>query len=313
MCNSRKVLIQKFIEYRTASEKWNASYTYNLHVFDKYCEANGCENEITQELVDSWAKKRDTESNFSRNHRILALRGLILFLHERGFTDITIPELLREEPSHYIPHAFSEAELTAFFSEADRQVVESKNRNAAFNALTSAVLFRLLYSSGMRTTEARLLKTNDVDLKQGVVHINATKANLRHFVVLHDDVLKMLRRYDELAIDRKVNREFFFLTPNGCCMSHETLTNRFQKIWKNVSDVRAVPYDLRHNYAITNINSWTDAGFNFYDKFLYLSKSMGHTSLESTRYYYSMVPALADTIYAQSGKSFDEIVPEVNK
>ena len=264
-------------------------------------------------LVDSWAARRDTESNFSRNHRILALRGLLFFLDERGLTDITIPELLREEPSHYTPHAFSEAELTAFFSEADRQVIESKTRNAAFYALTSAVLFRLLYSSGMRTTEARLLKTADADLEHGVIHINSTKANLRHFVVLHDDALEMLRRYDELAETGRTSREFFFLTPNGCCMSHGTLTNRFQKIWKRVSDVRAVPYDLRHNYAIVNINSWTDAGFNFHDKFLYLSKSMGHTSLESTRYYYSLVPALADTIYAQSGKAFDEIVPEVNR
>jgi len=313
VCNSRKALIQAFIEYRVASQKWNTTYTYCLRAFDKYCDANHSETDITQELVDGWAAKHDTESNFSRNRRILALRGLILYLCERNLTEIIAPKFLHEETSQYTPHAFMEEELNAFFAEADRQVIESKNRNCAFHALTSSVLFRLLYSSGMRTTEARLLKTSDVDLKHGVVHINSTKANLRHFVILHDDTREMLRRYDELATARRPDREFFFLTPNGNCMAHGTLTIRFQKIWKNVSSVRAVPYDLRHNYAITNINSWTDAGFNFHDKFLYLSKSMGHTSLESTRYYYSLVPAFADTIYAQSGKSFDEIVPEVYK
>ncbi len=312
VCKSRKELIQMFIDFRIASQKWNTTYTYNLHLFDKFCDAKFNQTDIKQEMVDMWAEKRDTESNFSRNHRILALRGLIFFLRERSLTDVNAPELLHEEPSQYTPHAFSIEELSAFFVEADRQVIEAKNRNIAFNALTSAVLFRLLYSSGMRTTEARLLKTGDVDLQSGVVHINSTKANLRHFVVLHDDTLNMLKQYDALAAARKANREFFFLTPNGHCMAHETLTNRFQRIWKQVSNIRAVPYDLRHNYAITNINSWTDAGFDFHDKFLYLSKSMGHTSLESTRYYYSLVPALADTIYAQSGESFDEIVPEVN-
>lgn len=313
MFKTRQELIQSFIEYRIASNKWNEGYNYLIHEFDNYCDISHHAIDLTQEMVDGWTAKRNTELNRSRNNRALLIRSFIFFLRERGLTEVNAPELLHAEPKQYKPHAFTNTELSAFFAEADRQVIEAKNRNIAFTALTSAVLFRLLYSSGMRTTEARLLKTGDVDLQSGVVHINSTKANLRHFVVLHDDVLKMLRRYNELATDRNANREFFFLVRNGHCMSHETLTNRFQKIWKNVSDVHAVPYDLRHNYAITNINSWTDAGFDFHDKFLYLSKSMGHTSLESTRYYYSMVPTFADTIYAQSGKSFDEIVPEVSK
>ena len=38
---------------------------------------------------------------------------------------------------------------------------------------------------------------------------------------------------------------------------------------------------------------------------------MGHTSLESTRYYYSIVPALANAIEEKSGSSFDDLIPEV--
>lgn len=68
---------------------------------------------------------------------------------------------------------------------------------------------------------------------------------------------------------------------------------------------------IRHNYAIQNTNSWISAGFEFIDKLLYLSKSMGHTSLDSTRYYYSIVPALAGIIEEKSEGSFDDIIPEV--
>jgi hypothetical protein len=39
---------------------------------------------------------------------------------------------------------------------------------------------------------------------------------------------------------------------------------------------------------------------------------MGHSVLESTRYYYSLVPAMADIIEKLSGQDFDEIVPEVD-
>ena len=38
---------------------------------------------------------------------------------------------------------------------------------------------------------------------------------------------------------------------------------------------------------------------------------MGHTSLESTRYYYSIVPALANLIEEKSGDGFNDIIPEV--
>lgn len=89
------------------------------------------------------------------------------------------------------------------------------------------------------------------------------------------------------------------------------VTWEFHKVWDSVNTENAVPYDFRHNYAIQNINSWLSEGFDFNDKFLYLSKSMGHTSLESTRYYYSIVPAMANIIEQKSGDSFDDIIPEV--
>jgi len=67
----------------------------------------------------------------------------------------------------------------------------------------------------------------------------------------------------------------------------------------------------RHNYAVENINQWIGEGFEFYSKLVYLSKSMGHSSLESTKYYFSLVPAMADILLELTGCDFDNIVPEV--
>lgn len=44
---------------------------------------------------------------------------------------------------------------------------------------------------------------------------------------------------------------------------------------------------------------------------MYLSKSMGHSKLESTRYYYSIVPALAQVLDEKTGESSDWMIPEV--
>ena len=67
---------------------------------------------------------------------------------------------------------------------------------------------------------------------------------------------------------------------------------------------------LRHNYAVENINSWTDEGFGFDAKMLYLSKSMGHSVIESTKNYYSLVPRMADILEAHSDS--DIVIPEVD-
>ena len=107
-------------------------------------------------------------------------------------------------------------------------------------------------------------------------------------------------------------RELYFPYKDGATpFTPDMLTWEFHKVWDSVNTGNAVPYDFRHNYAIQNINSWLSGGFSFNDKFLYLSKSMGHTSLESTRYYYSIVPALANIIEQKSGGGFDDIIPEV--
>ena len=74
----------------------------------------------------------------------------------------------------------------------------------------------------------------------------------------------------------------------------------------------ATAYELRHHYATENINQWIGEGFEFDSKLLYLSKSMGHSTLESTRYYYSLVPTMADILEKMSGRDFDDIVPEVD-
>ena len=61
-----------------------------------------------------------------------------------------------------------------------------------------------------------------------------------------------------------------------------------------------------------NINQWIGEGFEFYSKLVYLSKSMGHGSLESTKKYFHLVPAMADILLELTGRDFDDIVPEAD-
>jgi len=82
-------------------------------------------------------------------------------------------------------------------------------------------------------------------------------------------------------------------------------------MWDKHNRSHATAYELRRHYAIANINRWQDMGFELYDHLLYLSKSMGHLSVESARNYYAIVPALADTLEEKTSGDMDWMLPDI--
>lgn len=305
--------IELFIHYRVVSEKWNAYDERMLKTFDRYCAENHSDaTKLSQEMVDNWCQKRSTEQNNTCRARIRSVRSFITYLRARGETDVTLPVMPPIEETTFIPHAFTDDELSAFFKACDNMAIKEKTRNSHYRKIIVPVFFRLLYSSGIRTFEARLLRVADVDLQYGVLNIQKSKGLDQHYVALHDTMLELMRKYD--AAIRKVypNRMYFFPSSNQKHYKSCWLNKTFSELWKTASDSHATPYALRHNYATANINSWTDGGgFGFDDKLQYLSKSMGHRDFRSTQYYYSLVPQFADILVEKTNASFEEIVPEV--
>ena len=74
---------RSFVAYREASGRWNeASYGPNLCIFDRYCRENFPDAEsLTQEMVDSWCRQRETETNNSCRSRIYVVHSI--WQHEK--------------------------------------------------------------------------------------------------------------------------------------------------------------------------------------------------------------------------------------
>lgn len=306
--------IYSFIRYRQASEHWNeASYEINLKLFDRYCFNCNPDTSatLTQDMIDGWCKQRDLETNNSCRSRIYVVVSFIKFLQERNLTTMIPPTLPRKEPRIYIPHAFSYEELERFFHKCDNISVRKNMLQDECRRLTVPVFFRLLYSSGIRTYEARLLEVHHVNLIDGVINIKYSKGHKQHYIILHDSMLDLMRKYNDAIAELIPNRTYFFPSRDGTHYKKGWVTKTFRQMWDSVNDSHATAYEFRHHYAVVNINQWIDEGFNFDDKLLYLSKSMGHTTIESTKYYYSLVPGLADILKQQTQNGFDWIVPEV--
>ncbi len=309
-------LFNDFERYRITSRKWNKRSKQYLQSFDKYCLKEWPDaKELSQDMVNNWCKIRFTEKPNSCSRRVSIVMSCIKYLHERNIhNEIRIPEVPHQNKCLYIPHAFTPEELGEFFKACDNIPLKNNTVASRLRKLQLPVIFRLLLSSGMRTIEARMLRVEDVNLDEGIISIRKSKGPSQHFVALDDYMLEILRRYDKVISGPSLcpDREYFFPSSKGTPYHDHWLSENFKKLWNESQYGKAVPYDLRHYYATFNINSWIGFGLEFNAKFLYLSKSMGHTSVEFTKYYYNLVPALSDVMLELTNDSFNEIIPDVN-
>lgn len=307
-------LMRDYVFYQKASGHWNeASYEPNLVLFDQYCKKQYPKATLlSQEMVDGWCHKRNTETNNSCRSRIYVVVSFIRYLRKRGKIDVTEPDIPRKERCTYIPHSFTDVELKKFFLACDSLPSVFHTPEQRSRKITIPVFFRLLYSSGIRTNEARMLKVEDVDLHHGIINIRYSKGHPQHYVVLHDSMLKLLKIYDAAIRKQYLRRAYFFPARGNTFHTRAWVQTNFRELWNKYNSTHATAYELRHHYATENINCWVNEGFGFNAKLFYLSKSMGHSILESTKYYYSLVPGMADILEEKTGMDFESIVPEVD-
>jgi len=303
-----------FVYFRKASGNWNtSSYELNLKLFDRFIAVNYPETDtLTQEIADNWCRKRDTEMNNSCRSRIYVVISFIRYLKERGLTDIEVPEIPAKEKRTYIPHSFTEDELAAFFAECDSiRLYPNSGLANRLRKIIIPVFFRFLFSSGIRTNEARLLRRKDVSFDNGVVSIRDSKGDDQHYIVMHDTMTELMCRYDSAIENLMPGRTYFFPSSKDTPHPKGWVIWNFNSLWRKVSSEKATAYEFRHHYAVSNINSWPSQGWEFHDKLMYLSKSMGHKTVEETKRYFSIVPALSDILEEKTGIEMDDIIPEV--
>lgn len=151
---------------------------------------------LTQDKIDRWGARRPKESGTTQASRVGPPNAFIEYLNRRNDFLFSPVPLEKKMPAGD-PVLFTEAELRNFFRACDEtEVIRSHgfvHDAQSLNALEFPAIFRLLYSSGMRGCEARLLTRADVDLEDGIIHIRHGKGYNEHTVVLHETMLALIR------------------------------------------------------------------------------------------------------------------------
>jgi integrase len=307
-------MMDKYIFYLKASNHLSRFTHKTLIRFNKYFASIGPDVAIlTDDIVNGWCGKRPDEQCKSRNLRILPVRKFLRYTNKHGWTNVLIPENLPVQKSTYNPHGFNEDELSAFFhSTATIKLVGWQNElRFKLRKIQIPVYFRLLYSTGMRTNEARMLSCKDVDLTNGIINIAHSKGLDQHRVALHPTMWNLLKQYNDTMERLIPGRKIFFPNNNDNFYGIAWQANNFRNIWRSISIEPARAYDLRSLYAVNNINSWNYDGTGWFDKLLYLSHSMGHRKIESTCYYYQLVPLFFKQLEELTGQALHDLLPDL--
>jgi integrase len=286
--------------------------------FECFC-AEQFPNEITitEEMGLRWATVHDGEGKKGLSTRVGVVRELARYMIREGIDAYVISSDYGRNPrKRYIPHIFTDSELCRIFEATDRLVPSKRDPSCH---LVAPVLFRLLYSCGLRPSEGRLLKRENINLQSGVIKIPESKGHKDRIIVMTDDMLTLCQHYHNIMENMKPDSEYFFPSNRKRpTFDHHWVSMTLERCWKNAgigeySGNKPRPYDFRHTYASKTLYRWMKEGRDLDNCLPYLSAYMGHAHFEHTAYYIHLVPEFFKQMSQMDLGRFASLLPEVEQ
>ena len=306
--------IRAFVEQKMASgypykESFRSLSHLDAMVYEKFPESDS----LTKEICDCWI---ELSSRFHQNtllRRVTPIRQYGKYLVGTGKPAYIIPGGIPNKQIRYDAHIFTERELTAFFRAID-QCPESSFSHKCY---TIPVIFRMLYSTGVRSSEARRLRMEDVDLNTGKIFIRKSKGWEARVIYASSDLLDLMNRYDSIVRKAYPEREAFFPNRKGTHYSQSTIDSWFHEFWDNLPEAADCKgnaprvHDFRHTYCVYRLNQWVREKKDLNALYPYLSEYVGHSNFSDTDYYLTLAEPFYPELQKRMSPVNSRILPEV--
>lgn len=167
-----------------------------------------------------------------------------------------------------IPRVFSVEEIEKFFKCIDTSDVLG---------IRDRALFELIYSCGLRVSEAGELKLNNIFLKERIIKITG-KGGKERFVPVGDIADFWLKKYiNESRISlAKKRTNYIFLNSRGIKLSRKGMWKRFKEIC-SLAGVEGKIHTLRHSFATHLLSGGADLRS--------VQELLGHSDITTTQIY----------------------------
>ena len=274
-----------------------------LRDFDRFIIAQSEQGPITAALLAGWRASRPKLSAASHRLRWSVMHQFCLYLR-RYVADTHVPDPLFGR----IPIPRLKANIVAppeMRRLLDGVAVVAAGSRWSLRPHTYRTLFVLLYTTGLRISEARRLQVGDVDLRRRVLTVRETKFYKSRFVPFSDGLLPILRDYHRrrLQLVGKPTPEApFFVTQYGGHYQKTAVGTVWQRLVRHTKlgggrGQGPRIHDLRHSFATLRLAAWYREDADVAAKLPLLSTYLGHTTSAATQRYLTILP---ETLLAAS-------------
>lgn len=276
------------------------NYSFYLHRFADWAKISSPE-EVTDELVHRyrlWLNRQVANSRMvdkgveaiglkhnTQNYHLIALRNFLKYLARHNI-DSLAPEKIELAKQEERDISFLER------GELDRLLdAPLKLENHVLIQLRDKALLEMLFSTGLRVSEACKLRRDDVNLKSGEFSVRGKGGKIR-LVFLDERALTWLKRYLDarkdlspavwISVDRAMKNHLDKpLTPRS--------VQRLVKFYAKAAGIThpVTPHTLRHSFATDLLRNGADIRS--------VQAMLGHSSITTTQIYTHVTdPALRE-------------------
>ena len=284
-----------------------------LGQFAEHCRREGyADGSIIQEAAEGFLYGRHLKASTIRREEII-LRELAEHARQFGWSAWAPSTLTRLKTRHRPPpYVFSDEEIRRFFHAIDTQALsEMSNR-----ALVDPVLFRVLYATGLRLSEALNLQLHDVDQERATLEVRDAKNRENRTVPITRRLAATLEAYIAAGHpDPEPSQHLFHTGDPSKPADKSTIYNRFRRYLAD-ADIphfaRGGPHihSLRHGFAVQNLRRWAADGADLAVMLPYLSVYMGHADLRGTQYYLRLTADAYPEVAAMVEARFGYVIPD---
>lgn len=305
--NALRKSVADYLELRRGMGFKLRDYEARLGRFVSFIEARRAKK-ITTQLALEFATQGSHLAPVTMAGRLSEVRGFARYqLAHDPATEVPPRHLLPNAGRPAKAYIYSQAEIVRLLRVARKQPESDRFPRQWCSRWRGSLwycYFGLLAMTGMRLSEVRNLRDEDIDWKEGVLTIHQAKFGKSRLVPLHATMLRALRahiihrdRFFAQAQSHVVPQRLF-VTSRGTGLGVSAVNRRFRLISHQIGlrgpNDRRGPrlHDLRHRFAVETLLRWYRNGEEPERLLPVLSTYLGHTRVSCTYWYLRCTPEL---------------------
>ncbi len=252
------------------------AYTYDLKKFNEYLLSrnkdmlSATQDDIRNFLKFEKTKKHNSSRTLARS--LAAIRQFYNFISDSNGN--------QENPTNKIETPQIKKSLPDFLTIKEIGKLNSSISENDLYELRDKAIFELLYSCGLRISEAVELVFADIDLKNRFIKVKG-KGSRERLVPMSDESIRIIKKYlkdSRPFIIRNRTSEYLFISKKGSMLNRKSVWRLLKGYVDRASiEKNITPHTLRHSFATHLIENGADLKS--------VQELLGHMDISTTQVY----------------------------